>query len=101
MNNKTKNCLTNKLTSESLDKVNSCMRSIYRLNILQESKFTPDIMIDNEVNILKKRLADLNKEEIMHLSLNIVNYLESQKLKSAMDDEFMARDFKNYLLTLN
>lgn len=89
------------LTLESSEKVYSALRSLYRLYLLEESSLAPQVLIDKEIDIFKKRVANLDKSELLYFAKNCTNYIAEQKVQTALDDENLAKSFVKMIGNLN
>lgn len=83
-----------------LVKVNATMRSLYRFSELK-SMDCPDIILDNEKNILRRYLIELTAEEILYMVDNFKKYYNKQVTITALEDERLAKNFTRYLSELN
>lgn len=89
------------LNDESSQKVYSAMRSLYRLHLLEESSLSPQVLIDKEVDIFKKRIANLDQSELLYFAKNCTSYLAEQKVQTALEDESLANSFSKMIGSLN
>lgn len=83
-----------------LTKINAAMRSLYRFSELEKMD-SPDIILDNERNILRRYLSELTAEEILYIVDNFKNYHKEQMTNTALEDERLAKKFTRYLAELN
>lgn len=90
-----------KFSEQTSEKIYATMRSLFRYYQLINSKYTPEILLENEKTILKKRLATLNEEEILFIAINFHSFMESQNLQSEMDNQNLAISFSKFLEHLN
>lgn len=82
------------------NKIQATMRSLYRFSELRNLS-SPEILIDNERQILRQYLSSLNAEEMLYISQNFNAFYESYKTQSAIEDERLTTDFQQYLHNLN
>ncbi len=76
------------------------MRSLCRFAELRKLG-SPEILIENEKNILKKYMSNLTSEEILYISQNFNTFYEEQKKQSAIENERLTADFVKHLHNLN
>lgn len=84
----------------SRNKIYATMRSLCRFAELRKLG-SPEILIENERNILRKYMSDLTAEEILHISQNFNIFYEEQQKQSVIEDERLVADFAHYLHNLN
>lgn len=72
------------------------LRSVYRYKEMTDES-VPEILIDSEAELLKKRFAMLNAAEIYTLIMLWPDYLTEQVTNQLIDEQ----EFENHLLTLN
>ena len=61
----------------------------------------PDILLNIEADLLKKRFSSLTAVEIFTLSEIWPKYYEQQLVNDAIDDEMLSRDLEKYLMGIN
>lgn len=81
-------------------KINSTLRSIYRLKELQKM-MSPDILIDAEKQILLERVRALSALEILAIIDAFPEYYHEQCQQAAEDDQIFMIDFDQFIGNLN
>lgn len=76
------------------------MRSIYRLLELIDLK-SPEILINNEKDILKKYLRKLSPQETIDIIKSYPVYHREQKEQDGLSNKKLTKDFDEYLRDLN
>lgn len=86
--------------SQMLIAVYPAMRSLFRLSEMA-TMGTPEVILDNERSILKKRVANLKADEILFMAVNYNNYAAEARTKTAIADQALAEDLSRFFKTAN
>lgn len=68
------------------DNINSVMRSIFRYIQLEELN-SPSILLETELNILRKRIKTISAEDLVKMFASWTEYYKEQLVKSEIDNE--------------
>ena len=82
------------------EKISVTMRSLFRLYQLMEMN-SPDILIDTEKEILKKKFETLNADEIYTIVINWEEYKAKQKTERVVGDISCEKGFDSSMRNLN
>ncbi len=81
-------------------KTKNAMRSLYRLIGFQKMN-SPDILINQEKEILKTKLLSLSSVEIKYISLSWDDFYKQESIKEEIDNNLLNKQFEGYLINLN
>lgn len=82
------------------DNIYYALKSLYRYGYLVDSS-GPQILIDNEVAIMKQRFANLNVEEL-HIAFTLwPEFAKKQAIDEERQQVALERDFERYLNSIN
>ena len=83
-------------SSVDLEKIHMALRSLYRFREMKDANML-EILLENECDLLRKRVAMLNAHEIFELIKLWPDYLTQQMALDVIDNQ----QFEDHLLTLN
>lgn len=83
-----------------IEKIYSAMRSLYRFSIMKDGIF-PELVIENEKNILKNRFNELQAEDILYIVNNWEHFLKKECVDQEINDQIFFNNLKKELSKLN
>ena len=78
------------------EKIYSTLRSLYRYKEMTDGQY-PDVLLDAEAELLKRRMAMLDASEIFEVVTSWAQFLTEETVIDEEDN----KEFQNYLLSLN
>lgn len=82
------------------EKIYSAMRSLYRFVTMKQGNY-PEVIIENEKVLLKKRFSDLEAEDIHYIVNNWEQFFKHERIDQELKDEIMFNEINKEFKKLN